>query len=403
VCWTSTHHLGHFLNRKREKEELHRARESAEAASKAKSDFLANVSHEIRTPLNGIIGLTDVLLASSLAPQQREHLRLLQASGETLLALISDLLDFSKIEAARMTLEQTPFEIRPALEPTLKTLGVRAQQKGLRFACQMDDDIPEVVVGDPLRLQQVLLNLVGNAIKFTKAGEVIVRLGVESMTAVEVVLRGSVRDTGVGIAPEIQEMIFEAFRQADASRARKFGGTGLGLTITSRLLSLMGGRIWLESTPGQGSTFHFTACLGVAGTDDHPSTDSIVIRPERAERQAMRVLVAEDNPVNRELLVMILQKRGHAVTIASTGHEAVAACQREHFDGILMDLQLPEMDGLEATRQILAREQVPVIGLTASVTEEDRERCLEAGMRAYLAKPVHPPELLRLIEEMGHR
>jgi CheY-like chemotaxis protein len=319
-----------------------------------------------------------------------------------LLALINDLLDFAKIEAAKMVLEETPFELRKDLRPTLETLGVRAGQKGLRFSSQIDEDVPAVVVGDPLRLQQVLMNLVGNAIKFTPAGEVSVQLSVAAKTAREAVLHGTVRDTGVGVAPEMQEVIFEAFRQADASRARKYGGTGLGLTITSRLVGLMGGRLWVESAVGKGSTFHFTACLGVGDRDDLPQTDRAPRPPDGADPPGLRVLIAEDNPVNRALLDLILQKRRHVMTFVTTGREAVQACEKSAFVVILMDMQLPELDGLEATKQILAGPgAAPVIGLTASATEQDRERCLEAGMKAYLSKPVRPPELLRLIEEVG--
>jgi PAS domain S-box-containing protein len=407
--------LAQFTRRKLDEEKLRLSRDTAEAASRAKSEFLANVSHEIRTPLNGIVGLTDLLLASELRPPQREHLELIQSSTATLLALINDLLDFSKIEASKMALDQVAFQLAPALEPTLKMLQVRARHKGLRFAWQIGPEIPRWLIGDPLRLQQVLLNLVGNAIKFTPQGEVELRLDLVARTTREIVLRGSVRDTGIGIPPDKLEVIFDAFCQVDGSRARRYGGTGLGLTIAARLVGLMGGRIWVDSVLDRGSTFHFTACLGIAEASAMPATagaadalgDSnwalgIPNDPRVAHR---RVLVAEDNVVNRTLLELVLHRRNHLVTFALTGVEAVRAWCEEPFDLVLMDIQLPEMDGLEATKRIMqsakeANRTALIVGLTAHASEEDRRRCLNAGMVAYLAKPVQPGELLRALDDV---
>jgi PAS domain S-box-containing protein len=409
--------LAQFLKRKASEEELRLAKEAAETANRAKSDFLANISHEVRTPLHGIVGLTEIVCSGELGPEQREHMELIQSSASTLLALVNDLLDFVKIEAARMDLEDVPFCFREKLEPTLRALGARARQRGLHFNYAIEPEVPLWLIGDPLRLQQVLFNLVGNAIKFTPTGSVSVRLALAARTGREVVLHGSVHDTGVGIPPDKQEAIFEAFRQADNTRTRKFGGTGLGLTISSRLVQLMGGRIWVESKAGVGSTFHFTACLqlgdGPSDRDEgggmrdeirgtllpHPSS----LLPSQ-EVLGCRVLVAEDNPVNRVLLDLVLQKRQHVVSVVTTGSDAVRLWKEQPFDLVLMDVQLPEMDGLEATIQIMEHarstgRQALIIGLTAHASEEDRIRCLEAGMLAYLSKPVQPRDLLDVIDK----
>ncbi|MBY0232981.1 MAG: response regulator [Gemmataceae bacterium] len=407
--------LAQFLRRKEDEAALREALGAAQEASRAKSEFLANISHEIRTPLNGIVGLTDLTLAGELAPQPREHLELVQSSANTLLSLVNDLLDFAKIEAARMELESVPFAIRPSLEPTLKALGARARQKGLSFTHHLAPEVPDWLVGDPLRLQQVLFNLVGNAIKFTPSGEVSVQVLLAARTAREAVVHGIVKDTGIGIPPDRQEAVFEAFSQADGSKTRKFGGTGLGLTIASRLVQLMGGRIWVESKAGKGSTFHFTACLattdeaavaaptGGTGTVDD-SHWAMTVTPE-ADVFGRRVLVAEDNQVNCVLLDLILQKRHHKTVFVGTGTEAVRAWKEGAFDLVLMDVQLPEMDGLEATRQIRAEAErqgkaAMVVGLTALASAEDRENCIQAGMTAYLAKPMQPRELLETIDRL---
>jgi signal transduction histidine kinase/ActR/RegA family two-component response regulator len=404
--------LGQFLKRKAFEEELRLAKEAAETANRAKSDFLANISHEVRTPLHGIVGLTEIVLNGELGPEQREHMELIQSSASTLLALVNDLLDFVKIEAARMELEDVPFSVREKLEPTLRALGARARQRGLQFAYAIESEVPPWLIGDPLRLQQILFNLVGNAIKFTPTGSVSVRIAVAARTGRQVVLHGTVTDTGIGIPPDKREAIFEAFRQADNTRTRRHGGTGLGLTISSRLVQLMGGRIWVESRVGAGSTFHFTACLQIGeGPEALASSASLPGMPSNlafgtsssGEVLGRRVLVAEDNPVNRVLLDLILQKRQHNVAVVTTGLDAVRLWKESPFDLVLMDVQLPEMDGLEATIQIMEHaratgRQAVIIGLTAHASEEDRARCLEAGMLAYLSKPVHPRDLLDVID-----
>jgi signal transduction histidine kinase/CheY-like chemotaxis protein len=405
--------LAQFANRCRAHQELRRAKEAAEAANRAKSEFLTNISHEVRTPLNGILGLAELMQSAGLPDQQQEQLRLIRASGETLLSLINDLLDLAKIEAGRMGLEAVSFDLREGLEPTLRTLAVRAQQKGLDCGWVVESDVPARVVGDPLRLQQVLLNLVGNALKFTEKGEVGVRLGVAEQPAGEVLLHGAVRDTGIGIPPQKQEEIFEAFCQVDSSRARKYGGTGLGLTITARLVELMGGRVWVESAgPGRGSTFHFTARLGRAEEKDeggrmkeesgapvHPS--SFILHPSAEVPLGKNVLVAEDNPINRVLLELILQKRRHQATFVATGAEAESALAGGPFDLVLIDLELTGLDGSEAPRWLVGGPDrlPPVVAMTTRASDDDRRRCLAAGLRACLGKPVQPAELLRVIDE----
>lgn len=369
--------LAQYTRRCHHQQELHRAKDAAESANRAKSEFLANISHEMRTPLTGILGLTDLMLSDPQEPKQREHVALVQSSAGTLLELINDLLDLAKIEAARMTLHPVPFPLRESLEPTLRLLGVRAAQKQLAFHYDFAPDLPPRVVGDSLRIQQVLLNLVGNALKFTHAGgEVHVRLAVAERSPQAIVLHGSVRDTGIGIPHDRQEDIFEAFCQVDAHRARKYGGTGLGLTITNKLVALMQGHLRVESTPGVGTTFHFHVQLGLPETTPPPELRTL-------PPVGKNVLVAVDNPVNRVLLELILQERQHRVTFAPTAAEALAACRRVAFDLILFDAASPELTGLEDTiRQHLGGGPVP-------------------PLRA-LPTPVQPEELLRHVDDVFH-
>ncbi len=404
-----------ITEQKRVREMLLKSKTTAEEASRAKSLFLANMSHEVRTPMNTILGMIDLTLDTELTEEQRDNLTTVKTAADILLSLLNDILDLSRAESGKVQLEEIEFNIKNIIKSVCKGLSVLAREKGLELAWDIAGDVPEILIGDPVRIRQVLVNLINNAIKFTFKGKIMTTVKVNSVKAQRCELQVAVTDEGVGISKDKTERIFEDFTQADASTTRQFGGTGLGLSISKKLVEMMQGRIWVESEEFKGSTFFFTAQFNVlpkaqdtgqvlSATEESSVPAPLGDQPESSLRQ-LTILLAEDNIVNQTITARMLEKRGWTVKTADNGKEALTYLEKEPFDLILMDAQMPVLDGYEATRSIRESEKktgkhIPIIALTARAMTGDREKCLDSGMDGYVSKPIDRPVLYGAIEDL---
>ncbi len=399
--------LGHLVNRQRVAEELRKARDVADAANQAKSFFLANMSHEIRTPINAIMGFTDFVLRSGLSTEQRRYLEIVKARSKDLLVLISDILDLSKIEAERLELKPIQFHMAQTLNEIVEMFTLESAKKRLRMSVVVAPELPEIVFGDQQRLRQVLVNLMGNAVKFSGQGEISIRVERdESCSRADdcLPLHFWVQDHGIGIPADKQKMIFESFER-DNSLGPQYGGAGLGLAIARRLVEMMGGKIWCVSEVGKGSAFHFTVRF-VRPSVETPLADKAIPEARSDRRRPLSVLIVEDDTGSQFLAQVLLEELGHRITTAGTGKEALRKLAENDFDLVFMDVHVPEMDGLEATRQIrdpaspVRNHQIPIIAMTASAMKDDEDACMQAGMNSYLSKPMLPHALVGAIDKV---